>query len=67
MVRDYDYEIFFHPGKANIVGDNLSQCSTGESLRELCFWEVLLILILHIIVSCEKWRICLIMPSVSVL
>ena len=28
MVKDYDYEILYHPGKANRVADALSQKST---------------------------------------
>ena len=36
MVRDYDYEIIYHSGKANVVIDALSDKATSASIRGLC-------------------------------
>ena len=36
MVKDYDYHIFYHPGKANVVADALSHKSAGSSVGEVC-------------------------------
>jgi hypothetical protein len=30
LIKDYDCEILYHPGKANVVADALSQKSTTE-------------------------------------
>ena len=35
VVKDYDCEILYHPGKANVVTDALSRKSTGSSIREM--------------------------------
>ena len=32
MLKDYDLEIAYHPGKANVVADALSRKSTQEQL-----------------------------------
>ena len=36
MVKDYDCEILYHPGKANVVADALSHKSVGSSVEEMC-------------------------------
>ena len=36
MLKDYDYEILYHPGKANVVADALSRKATGWSIRVIC-------------------------------
>ncbi|GKF00988.1 putative reverse transcriptase domain-containing protein, partial [Tanacetum coccineum] len=33
LLSDYDYEIWYHPGKANVVADALSQKERDKSLR----------------------------------
>ena len=35
-VKDYDWEIFYHPGKENVVADAFSHKSVGSSFREMC-------------------------------
>ncbi|GJS38377.1 putative reverse transcriptase domain-containing protein [Tanacetum coccineum] len=34
LLSDYDYEIWYHPGKANVVADALSQKERNKPLRE---------------------------------
>ena len=36
MVKDYDYEILYHPVKENVVADALSLKSTGPSVEVAC-------------------------------
>ena len=36
VVKDYDCEIFYHPGKANVVADALSRKSVGSSIPVTC-------------------------------
>ena len=36
VLKDYDCEILYHPGKANIVADALSRYTVGEPLRGMC-------------------------------
>lgn len=36
VVKDYDYKIMYHPGKANEVVDALSWKATGAPNRDLC-------------------------------
>ena len=35
-VKDYDCEILYHPGKANVVADALSRKSAGSSTPSRC-------------------------------
>ena len=32
LIKDYDIELLYHPGKANVVADALSRKTTQESL-----------------------------------
>ena len=36
MVKDYDCEILYHPGKANVVADALSPRAESAPLRDVC-------------------------------
>ena len=36
VVKDYNYEILYHPGKANVVADALSRKSLGASTPTKC-------------------------------
>ena len=35
VVRDYDCEILYHPGKANMVVDSLSRKAVSSSIRDI--------------------------------
>ena len=36
VLKDYDCEILYHPGKANVVADALSHKTAGSSIRDIC-------------------------------
>ncbi|KAI3691539.1 hypothetical protein L2E82_49904 [Cichorium intybus] len=36
VLKDYDCEIHYHPGKANVVADALSRKASGAPLRGVC-------------------------------
>ena len=36
MVKDYDCEILYHPGKANVVADALIRKAESAPLRDVC-------------------------------
>ena len=36
VVKDYDYEILYHPGKANVVADALSRRAESTPIRDVC-------------------------------
>jgi hypothetical protein len=45
LIKDYDLEVHYHPGKANVVADALSQkahcsCLSVEALNETLCWEM---------------------------
>lgn len=36
VVKDYDCEILYHPGKANVVANALSRRAEGPPMRDVC-------------------------------
>ena len=36
VVKDYDCEILYHPGKANVVADALSRRAESAPIRDVC-------------------------------
>ena len=36
MVNDYDCEILYHPGNANVVANDLSRKAESSSIRDIC-------------------------------
>jgi ribonuclease HI len=45
LIKDYDLEVHYHPGKANVVADALSRkaqcsCLSVETFSETLFWEM---------------------------
>jgi hypothetical protein len=45
LIKDYDLQVHYHPGKANIVADALSRkahcsCLTVKTFNETLCWEM---------------------------
>jgi hypothetical protein len=45
LIKDYDLEVYYHPGKANVVADALSRkvqcsCLSIEAFNETLYWEM---------------------------
>jgi hypothetical protein len=45
LIKDYDLEVHYHPGKANVVADALSRkahyhCLSVEAISETLCWEM---------------------------
>jgi hypothetical protein len=45
LIKDYDLEVHYHPGKANVVADALSHkahcsCLSVEAFNETLCWEM---------------------------
>jgi hypothetical protein len=45
LIKDYDLEVHYHPGKANVVADALSRkahchCLSIEAINETLCWEM---------------------------
>lgn len=37
-MKDYDFEILYHPGKSNMVADAFSHKSVTALIRGICVW-----------------------------
>ena len=42
MVKDYDCEILYHPGKANVVVDALSHKTVSAPIRDVCLRKTMI-------------------------
>ena len=40
-MKDYDFELSYHPSKANVVADALSKCSYAVSLCAVREWRLM--------------------------
>ena len=49
MVKDYDCEILYHPGKANVVVDALSRRAESAPIRDVCLRLTVMTLVLDTI------------------
>ena len=49
VVSDYECEVLYHPGKANIVTDSLSRREVSTSIRDLCLRMKIVSLVLEMI------------------
>ena len=53
LIKDYNLEVHYHPGKANVVADALSHKYHGKSLLEDGFNLLHLVVLHNITVSCS--------------
>ena len=53
LIKDYNIEVHYHPGKANVVTDALSRKYHGNSLLEDGFYLLHLAVLYNITVSCS--------------
>lgn len=49
VVKEYDYKILYHPGKANVATDALSQRTVGTRIWDVCLWMTVVTLVLDMI------------------
>ncbi|CAH1446826.1 unnamed protein product [Lactuca virosa] len=49
VVKDYDCEILYHPGKANVVADALSRRTDSIPIRDVCMRMTVMTPVLDII------------------
>ena len=49
VVKDYDFEIMYHLGKANVVTDALSRKAANTPIRDQCLWMIIVLSLLDLI------------------
>ena len=49
VVKDYGYDILYHPGKVNVVADALSRKTASDLVRGLCLRNTIESLLLDLI------------------
>lgn len=49
VVKEYDYKILYHPGKANVAADALSQRTVSTRIWDVCLWMTVVTLVLDMI------------------
>ena len=57
VVKDYDCEIHYHPGKANVVADALSRKQSAEPIRAKCLRITMVSSLLDLIRDAQKTAI----------
>jgi len=53
LIKDYNLEVHYHPGKANVVADALSQKQHVRPLLEECFNLLHPVVLYNTVVSCS--------------
>ena len=54
VVKDYNYEILYHLGKASVVADDLSRKETSTPIRDLCLRMTIVTPLLELIREAMK-------------
>lgn len=54
VVKGYECEILYHPGKANIVADTLNRKATSMPMKRICLRMTVITLVLEIIKQAQN-------------